>query len=122
MIRTEFEGAMLELLQTPPMEHADLSPHQMKKLLSNLLVDVPQDAPVLDAAQRQALIAASQSKFGKDTMGPILGRLMTKLRFVSHEFFSGQGLILYYVVFLLTLPSFKFWCNWDPMPRATLRL
>ncbi|KAF9052783.1 Not1-domain-containing protein [Panaeolus papilionaceus] len=79
MIRTEFEGAMLELLQTPPMEHADLSPHQMKKLLSNLLVDVPQDAPVLDAAQRQALIAASQSKFGKDTMGPILGRLMTKL-------------------------------------------
>lgn len=81
LIRAEFDNAVLELCQSPPLEHADFNPNQLAKLISNLLSDVPQDAPILDAAQRQALIVAAQSKLGKEVMGPILHRIFTKLRY-----------------------------------------
>jgi CCR4-NOT transcription complex subunit 1 len=78
-----FDNGVLELCQTPPLEHADFSPNQVTKLMSNLLSDVPQEAPVLDATQRQALIAAAQARLGKEAMGPILHRVFVKLRFVT---------------------------------------
>ena len=81
VIGLEFDNGVLELCQTPPLEHADFSPNQVTKLMSNLLSDLPQEAPVLDATQRQALIAAAQARLGKEAMGPILHRIFSKLRF-----------------------------------------
>jgi len=83
VVRAEFDSAVLELCQSPSLEHAEFNPAQMAKFMSNLLVDVPAEAPVLDANQRQALIAAAQSKLGKEAMAPILHRLLPKLRYVD---------------------------------------
>jgi CCR4-NOT transcription complex subunit 1 len=83
VIGLEFDNGVLELCQTPPLEYADFSPNQVTKLMSNLLSDLPQEAPVLDATQRQALIAAAQARLGKEAMGPILNRIFLKLRFVT---------------------------------------
>lgn len=80
MVRAEFDNAVLELCQSPSLEHANFDPDQVAKLMSNLLCDVPQDTPILDANQRQALIIAAQTKLGKESMGPILRRIFTKLR------------------------------------------
>ncbi|KAJ6618288.1 Not1-domain-containing protein [Mycena sp. CBHHK59/15] len=79
IIRAEFDNAVLALCHNPSFEHADLSPNQVAKLMSNLLSDPPSDSPVLDATQRQALIAAAQAKYGKDTIGPILHRIFSGL-------------------------------------------
>ncbi|KAF8964122.1 Not1-domain-containing protein [Flammula alnicola] len=79
VIRAEFDNAVLELCQKPPLEHADFSLSQLTKLLSNLLSDVPPEAPILDSTQRQALIVAAQTKMGKEAMGPILHRILAKL-------------------------------------------
>jgi CCR4-NOT transcription complex subunit 1 len=87
VIGLEFDNGVLELCQTPPLEHADFSPNQVTKLISNLLSDLPQEAPVLDATQRQALIAAAQARLGKEAMGPILHRIFLKLRFAIHPCF-----------------------------------
>jgi CCR4-NOT transcription complex subunit 1 len=83
IVGLEFDNGVLELCQTPPLEHADFSPNQVTKLMSNLLSDLPQETPVLDATQRQALIAAAQARLGKEAMGPILHRIFLKLRFVT---------------------------------------
>lgn len=83
VIRTEFDSAVLELCQNPPLEHADFNTSQLTKLISNLLSDVPQDAPVLDANQRQALIFSAQTKLGKEVLAPILHRVFAKLRYES---------------------------------------
>lgn len=91
VIRAEFDNAVLELSHSPPFEHAEFSSAQMGKLLTNLLVDIPQDAPILDVGQRQALLVAAQTKIGKDAMNPILQRIYLKLR---------------YVLFLLTFPTY----------------
>lgn len=80
VIRAEFDNAVLELCQSPPLEHADFTQAQLTKLLSNLLSDGPSEAPILDSAQRQAMVVAGQTKIGKDAMGPILHRIFTKLR------------------------------------------
>lgn len=109
IIRTEFDNAVLELCQSPPLEHAEFAQNQLGKLLSNLLSDVPQDAPVLDATQRQALVVSAQTKIGKEAMGPILRRIFTKLRYacrlsdvtVTLNFPSPQA-------FRLILPSSKY--------------
>ncbi len=82
VIRAEFENAVLELCHSPPSEHADFTPTQTTKILANLLVDHSQDALVLDASQRQALLLAAQSKLGKEAMTPILQRLYPKMMYV----------------------------------------
>lgn len=82
IIRVDFENAVLSLCQHPCFDHADLSPAQAGKLLQNLLSDPPRDAPLLDATQRQALIAAAQTKFGVDVISPILQQLLPIIRFV----------------------------------------
>lgn len=82
IIRVDFENAVLALCQHPCFDHADLSPAQAGKLLQNLLSDPPRDAPILDATQRQALVAAAQTKFGVEMMSPILSQLFQNLRFV----------------------------------------
>ncbi|KAL0577902.1 CCR4-NOT core subunit cdc39 [Marasmius crinis-equi] len=75
----EFENAVLSLCHNPSFDHADLSPHQVSKLMSNLLSDPPQDAPILDPSQRQALIVAAQTKYGQETVAPILQRIFPTL-------------------------------------------
>ncbi|KAJ7145647.1 hypothetical protein C8R44DRAFT_716 [Mycena epipterygia] len=79
IIRVEFDSAVLELCQSPCFEQSDLSPSQVAKLMSNLLSDPPSDSPVLDATQRRALILAAQSKYGKETIAPILHRVVVCL-------------------------------------------
>ncbi|KAL6309158.1 Not1-domain-containing protein [Sparassis latifolia] len=79
IIHTEFENAVLALCQHPSFDHADLSPNQVTKLLSNLLSEPPHDAPILDSTQRQALIAAAQAKYGSEIVSPILQRILPNL-------------------------------------------
>ncbi|EJF62472.1 Not1-domain-containing protein [Dichomitus squalens LYAD-421 SS1] len=79
VIRVDFENAVLALCQHPSFDHADLNPNQVAKLLSNLLAEVPSDAPILDATQRQALILAAQAKYGSEIVSPILQHIMPNL-------------------------------------------
>ena len=80
IIRIDFENAVLSLCQRPSFDHADLSPVQVAKLLSNLLILPSVDAPVLDATQRQALIAAAQAKYGAETVAPMLHEIFPRIR------------------------------------------
>ena len=93
VIRTEFDNAVPELCQSPPFEHAEFTPAQMSKILSNLLVDHSQDAPLLEDSQRQALLIAAQSKLGKEAMTPILQRLYPKLRYLLYTRICHLSLI-----------------------------
>ncbi|KAF7359396.1 Not1-domain-containing protein [Mycena sanguinolenta] len=90
IVRTEFEAAVIALCHTTAFEHADLSPNQVGKLMSNLLSDPPAESPVLDATQRQALIVAAQSKYGKETIAPILHRIFPSLRYVVRHVWSAR--------------------------------
>ncbi|KAJ4501745.1 Not1-domain-containing protein [Lentinula lateritia] len=83
VIKQEFENAVLSLCHNPSFDLADLSPNQVTKLLGNLLSDPPADSPVLDASQRQALIVAAQTKYGKDTVAPMLQRILPNLSLPS---------------------------------------
>ncbi|OAX43815.1 Not1-domain-containing protein [Rhizopogon vinicolor AM-OR11-026] len=79
LIRHDFENAVLALCQHPSFDHADLSPQQVAKLMSNLLSDSNSETPVLDLTQRQALIAAAQAKYGLEIVAPILQRIFPTL-------------------------------------------
>ncbi|KAF8589926.1 Not1-domain-containing protein [Ramaria rubella] len=79
IIRVDFENAVLSLCQHPSFDHADMSPAQVGKLLSNLLSDPPADAPILDGQQRQALVVAAQAKYGTEIMAPILQQIFPTL-------------------------------------------
>ena len=83
IIRVDFENAVLAMCQHPSFDHADLSLAQAGKLLQNLLSDPPIDAPILDATQRQALIAAAHTKFGHEAVSPYLQQLLPKMRYVT---------------------------------------
>lgn len=78
IIRNEFEDAAVSLCQQVSFEHGDLNPSQLAKLMENLLLGSLDD-PVLDAAQRQALIVASQAKFGPEVIAPILQRILPSI-------------------------------------------
>lgn len=82
IIRLEFESAVLSICHTVPFENADLSLNSLAKVMANVLSDPPADAPVLDAQQRQALILAAQTKYGKDAMSPVLRRIFAHLRYL----------------------------------------
>lgn len=88
IIRVDFENAALAICQHPSFDHADLSLAQAGKLLQNLLSDPPLDTPILDATQRQALIAAAHTKYGHEAVSPILQQLLPKMRYVSR--FCGR--------------------------------
>ncbi|KAJ3832433.1 hypothetical protein F5878DRAFT_669151 [Lentinula raphanica] len=79
VVKQELENAVLSLSHNPSFDPADLSPDQVTKLLGSLLSDPPADSPVLDASQRQALIVAAQTKYGKDTVAPMLQRILPSL-------------------------------------------
>ncbi|KAH9981460.1 Not1-domain-containing protein [Lactifluus volemus] len=79
MIRVEFENAVLALCQHPSFDHADLSPSQVAKLLSNLLELTTPETPILDGSQREALIAAAQAKYGTEVVAPILQQIIPHL-------------------------------------------
>ncbi|KAF8078158.1 Not1-domain-containing protein [Lyophyllum atratum] len=79
MIRAEFDNAVSALYHNPSFDHADLSPNQVTKLMSNLLSDTPAESPVLDTSQVKALIIAVQTKYGKETISPILHRILPNL-------------------------------------------
>ncbi|KAI0798095.1 Not1-domain-containing protein [Abortiporus biennis] len=83
VIKVQFEDAVLALCQHPSFEQADLSPNQVAKLLSNLLCDTNVDSPILDATQRQALIAAAQAKYGTEIISPILQRILPTMSLPS---------------------------------------
>lgn len=80
-IRIEFDEAVLALCQHSSFDHADLTPNQVAKLMTNLLCDaLPR---YLDGHQRQALIAAAYAKYGGEIVSPILQqRIIPNLRFV----------------------------------------
>lgn len=80
VIRNEFENAIVALCHNPSFEHADLSPNQIAKLLSNLLSNISPESPVLDTSQVKTLVTAVQTKYGKDTIAPILHRILPNLR------------------------------------------
>lgn len=80
VIRLEFENAVLALCQHPSFDHADLTPNQVAKLMSNLLGENPMNTPILDATQRQALIMAAQTKYGAEIVWPILQRILPNLQ------------------------------------------
>jgi len=79
IIRSEFEDAAVSLCQPMSFEHGDLNLSQLAKLMENLLVERPLDDPVLDAAQRQALIVAAEAKFGPEAISPILQRIFPSI-------------------------------------------
>lgn len=82
VIDAEFENATLDLCHSPSFDQADLNLNQGAKLMANLLSDPPPPAesPILDAHQRQALIAAAQAKYGNDSVAPMLQRILPHLR------------------------------------------
>jgi CCR4-NOT transcription complex subunit 1 len=80
IIRADWANAIMSLCNHPSFEHADLTPSQVAKLLSNLLSDPPADAPILDATQRLELILAAQTKCGLELMGPILQKIFPTMR------------------------------------------
>lgn len=82
VIRMEFENAVLALCQHPSFDHADLTPNQVVRLMSNLLCENPMNTPILDAIQRQALIMAAQTKYGSEIVLPILQRILPTLQCV----------------------------------------
>lgn len=79
MIRLEFESAVLALCHSPCFDHSDLGLNQLAKLMSNLLASSASDSLILDAPQRQALIIAAQTKYGKETVGPILRSIISHI-------------------------------------------
>ncbi|KAG6897848.1 hypothetical protein C0992_010336 [Termitomyces sp. T32_za158] len=79
VIRNEFDNAVVALCHNPSFDHADLSPTQIAKFLSNLLSDTSAESPVLDTSQVKTLITAVQTKYGKDTIAPILHRILPNL-------------------------------------------
>jgi CCR4-NOT transcription complex subunit 1 len=83
IIRSEWENAVLSLCQHPSFDHADLSPNQIAKLLTNLLSDPPPDAPVLNALQRQELLRAARTKYSDEIISPILLRILPTMRWVN---------------------------------------
>ncbi|KAJ7888101.1 hypothetical protein B0H14DRAFT_1213429 [Mycena olivaceomarginata] len=75
IIQVEFHNAVCAL----SFEPSDLSRDQIEKLLSDLLSKPPTGPPVLDATQRETLIVAAQSKYGKDTINPMVQRIHPSL-------------------------------------------
>jgi CCR4-NOT transcription complex subunit 1 len=78
LIRVDFENALLSLSANILLSTTPIS--QIAKLMSNLLSDSNSEPPVLDATQRQALIAAAQAKYGPEIVAPILQRIFPTLR------------------------------------------
>ncbi|KAG8911699.1 hypothetical protein FRC02_006456, partial [Tulasnella sp. 418] len=79
IVRMDWNNAIMSLYSHPSFDHADLTPSQVAKLLSNLLSDPPPDAPVLDAQQRLELIVAAQTKCGPELMLTILRQIFPTL-------------------------------------------
>ena len=120
MIRVEFENAALALCQHPSFDHADLSPSQVAKLLSNLLELSTHETPVLDGAQRQALIAAAQAKYGTEVVAPILQQIIPRLRLGSLVFACTVVTKCHLQsVCQQERPLFRLSINWDPTLQAT---
>lgn len=80
VIRVNFESALMSFCQQSPLDYADWNPAQVGKFLSNLLCDSPLETPVLESPQFQALVTASQVKYGNDIMAPIWQQIFPKLR------------------------------------------
>ncbi|GJJ12464.1 hypothetical protein Clacol_006706 [Clathrus columnatus] len=83
IIRVDFESALMSFCQHPSFDHSDWSPTQLGKFLSNLLCDSPLETPILETPQRQALLAASQAKYGNEFMTPIWQQIFPKMSLPS---------------------------------------
>lgn len=103
IIRLDFENAVTALCHNPSFDHADLSPNQITKLMSNLLSDPPAESPVLDTTQVKALITAVQTKYGKETVAPILHRILPNLRYaINMLMLPGLDANMWSIAFYLT--------------------
>lgn len=80
IVRTEFENACLQLCQISSFDSGDLTQPQLAKLLTTLLCDPSPDSPILEPANRQALISAALAKYGPEVVGPILQQILPTLR------------------------------------------
>ncbi|TDL27216.1 Not1-domain-containing protein [Rickenella mellea] len=83
IIRIEFDNAIVALCQRPCFDHADLSSSQAAQLMANLLSESPPEHPLLDATQRQALLAAMQSKYGFEALGSRVHQILTMMSLSS---------------------------------------
>jgi hypothetical protein len=99
VIQLEFDNAVISLTRPTSFDGADLALNQCAKILSSLLVDAPPDPPVLNAIQKQTLILAAQSKYGKEALSPVLAHVFATLRFVFPRIASGNGCLLLNVRF-----------------------
>ncbi|EJT98519.1 Not1-domain-containing protein [Dacryopinax primogenitus] len=68
----DFNTAMVQLLQTPSFETADLSVEEAKALLIALLSESPQETPLLDPASRARLLSAMSLRYGMEIAKPLL--------------------------------------------------
>lgn len=108
VIQLEFDNAVVALCRPTSFEGADLSLNQTAKILSNLLVDATPEPPVLNATQKQTLIMAAQSKYGKEALSPVLAHVFATLRCVIHFIPTvGPSLSFSSSVYLHRPPWFK---------------
>lgn len=83
IIQEVFEGALVALCQHPSaFENGDLTSQQAARLLQNLLSETepPRETQLFDVTQRQALLSATQAKFGLETIAPMLQQVMLNIR------------------------------------------
>ncbi|KLO12020.1 Not1-domain-containing protein [Schizopora paradoxa] len=81
-----FDNALTALIQSPSaFENSDLTPQQAGKLLQNLLCETepPRESPLLDNTQRQALLSATQAKFGVETIAPVFQQILSHISLPS---------------------------------------
>lgn len=115
IIRLEWTNAVLSLCTRPSFDHADLTPSQVAKLLSNLLSDPPADMPVLDTQQRHEILVAAWSKYGQDVMSPILQQILPTLRYATSSEISSspdRNEPIFVIVCHRGHPLFKPSINW----------
>ncbi|KIJ29884.1 hypothetical protein M422DRAFT_214789 [Sphaerobolus stellatus SS14] len=79
IIRVEYDNAIHALRQSPSFDHADLTPAQLGKLLSNLLSESSADAPLLSDQQRHDIIMTVQSKYPHDIISPVVQQVFANL-------------------------------------------
>ncbi|KAF5324741.1 hypothetical protein D9611_004517 [Ephemerocybe angulata] len=83
VIQLEFDNAVVALCRPTVFDGGDLAINQTAKILSNLFVDAPPEPPVLNPTQKQTLILAAQSKYGKEALSPILAHICATLSLPS---------------------------------------
>jgi CCR4-NOT transcription complex subunit 1 len=81
VVQQEFEEAIPAMCHQPAFDNgAELSPSQVVRLLNTLLSDPPLESPVLTLSQIQALLVATGTKYGSETLTPALRQILPHIR------------------------------------------